>query len=1012
MVLKKSKYGYNRGSTFCYLCRNRDVKETGKIYKFMFGNGHDEGNQLEVSSTLKQYLPDGGLQHNLNYEKVGEVYSLNKRKRWTLPHTIVDVIDNGEVENLDLRLVMHERSAVPFRFACYSAECEVKASTLSYHDSKYRVQHMYPNSRVSSLTDLKLNCHTIHHVSRLEDNTASDSSKRSGKTHTRGIQRRIQPTMPEQSYFHYWRRNHTYFRDVMEGNYHHIKVPEVRYEIHYPDVFDRYCKCPGYRGHSGYFPQSKEKNIKRWKTKGCRSKPKIQQHFKGIDHVEKRFYEFDYIKELEADVADITIENMDDAMLQSEDNLVVQRRTLTFGDFCVIQNRPLKRNRYHKSIDIKRKTSYFHHTKQYKGASIIHDAQLSRKGNCIFIDTPVKVWKQEELQQNEESSVVDFGNDVISNVVGGIDTTYLSLSKNDLEDQFCKCIIDKESVQDMADMAESCANWDLQVSNCVSQQLILTLKGEAMNVLVILWQMSGWSSSSDQAEYWVKLQLETDGNVVDMKTDNLKSKLAQKKGSTSSLDHIVEIANAAAIYQTLEHHRQGDGDGIPPYGHLATSIANPPCAVMSVHEAYRTLRAGKKDILQSFGLVNTIPISSETRVCETCLCESEDPQADGCTLLICQHYFCLDCWRRYILTRIREGTINMPCQAFECKEVVSDVLVRILMPCDLTNQWMNRKKERGLESSQACHWCPTASCDKVALVASTSSRFIDENIPVICACNRTWCFSCQSDVHWPATCDQYSDYRKRLAQNGHIEGGKRPAESAEYYVHVKKCPQCHYPIEKNGGCTQMTCVCSHVFCWECLRNISSHIDGVQCRDNASNLITMSLDDIQLRNMHTKFYEKCVEHRYQWKKTFSNLAIEKKIKRFENSTSYKIKTYKKDFNSDELSNESSTMELRSNYVFLREVHILLENLHVMLSYTPRRKNRCGVPLECLEFCMSRLEHILTQTNLREDDLRRARRLRTSIIGILRTFPYLASIIQNSVDNQRSAKPLINIATSSS
>lgn len=35
---------------------------------------------------------------------------------------------------------------------------------------------------------------------------------------------------------------------IMEGHYHHVNIPEVRYEIHYPDVFKRYCKCSKYRG--------------------------------------------------------------------------------------------------------------------------------------------------------------------------------------------------------------------------------------------------------------------------------------------------------------------------------------------------------------------------------------------------------------------------------------------------------------------------------------------------------------------------------------------------------------------------------------------------------------------------------------------------------------------------------------------------------------------------------------------------------------------------------------------
>ena len=37
-----------------------------------------------------------------------------------------------------------------------------------------------------------------------------------------------------------------------------------------------------------------------------------------------------------------------------------------------------------------------------------------------------------------------------------------------------------------------------------------------------------------------------------------------------------------------------------------------------------------------------------------------------------------------------------------------------------------------------------------------------------------------------------------------------------YFAKVKKCPQCHQPMEKSGGCQHMACRCGASFCWECL----------------------------------------------------------------------------------------------------------------------------------------------------------------------------------------------------
>src|SRR6185437_14905188 len=41
---------------------------------------------------------------------------------------------------------------------------------------------------------------------------------------------------------------------------------------------------------------------------------------------------------------------------------------------------------------------------------------------------------------------------------------------------------------------------------------------------------------------------------------------------------------------------------------------------------------------------------------------------------------------------------------------------------------------------------------------------------------------------------------------------------------TKNCPKCMATIEKDGGCHEMICEnneCNHVFCWECLSDLSS-----------------------------------------------------------------------------------------------------------------------------------------------------------------------------------------------
>jgi len=46
--------------------------------------------------------------------------------------------------------------------------------------------------------------------------------------------------------------------------------------------------------------------------------------------------------------------------------------------------------------------------------------------------------------------------------------------------------------------------------------------------------------------------------------------------------------------------------------------------------------------------------------------------------------------------------------------------------------------------------------------------------------------------------------------------GKYNDTGHTYFAKVKKCPKCHHPMEKSGGCQQMSCRCGTSFCWECL----------------------------------------------------------------------------------------------------------------------------------------------------------------------------------------------------
>jgi len=89
----------------------------------------------------------------------------------------------------------------------------------------------------------------------------------------------------------------------------------------------------------------------------------------------------------------------------------------------------------------------------------------------------------------------------------------------------------------------------------------------------------------------------------------------------------------------------------------------------------------------------------------------------------------------------------------------------------------------------------------------------------MCRCGHVWCFKCQRDGHWPATCEQYKWYTD-LYSKDELKvtfDSEQEALSVKWLLtYTQDCPKCGSPIEKNGGCNHMSCKkCTYQYCWIC-----------------------------------------------------------------------------------------------------------------------------------------------------------------------------------------------------
>lgn len=197
MVLHGGKLGQKTPNYVCSRCHYiNSRRRQGLICKFLLNSSKLKQTDKEKTITdVDRYLSDGSITSLEDYHYFTQfcVYSLNKRKRWTLPQKITNLIDDGELDEENFRLVMHERvGGCPYTYHSSTRH----RNAISYHDSKYSIHHSYPKKKLSSFSDLKMKCHDKHTEVVSEPAPVKSRSTRKSrrkrvvnKPHSRGIQR-------------------------------------------------------------------------------------------------------------------------------------------------------------------------------------------------------------------------------------------------------------------------------------------------------------------------------------------------------------------------------------------------------------------------------------------------------------------------------------------------------------------------------------------------------------------------------------------------------------------------------------------------------------------------------------------------------------------------------------------------------------------------------------------------------------------------------------------------------
>lgn len=169
----------------------------------------------------------------------------------------------------------------------------------------------------------------------------------------------------------------------------------------------------------------------------------------------------------------------------------------------------------------------------------------------------------------------------------------------------------------------------------------------------------------------------------------------------------------------------------------------------------------------------------------------------------------------------------------------------------------------------------TRKCDSIVWIKSKLSAR-----RVTCTtCSSKYCFLCLLPYHAPNSCPTIKKWLSKCQDD---------SETRNYLlVHTQDCPKCRVCIEKNGGCSHMTCNrCKHEFCWVCTNDWKSHGASYDCNRYKGNPEQDSAREAL--NRYTHYYHRWINHAnsLKFEKAFKEqcaLKIQEKIMNKEGGT---------------------------------------------------------------------------------------------------------------------------------
>lgn len=262
---------------------------------------------------------------------------------------------------------------------------------------------------------------------------------------------------------------------------------------------------------------------------------------------------------------------------------------------------------------------------------------------------------------------------------------------------------------------------------------------------------------------------------------------------------------------------------------FVSKTLKPLASIKTVHEIVQPVLLESKFNSKNLNNSHLYEINYEDILQYNTVCSICFSNIVSTRLQSCKHLFCNDCLNHYVESHIlyKSSEITCPELRCSCKLNLASVM-KYLDSNALFTLYFNKLVQSIVLRDENIKQCPTPSCSHIAvrnIIKLPKTNRINIPSVVSCVCNKTWCFGCQKEDHWPASCELFEKYQQQYKNDvGTLfdQYGNIYRTSIEY----RKCPFCTSPVIKNGGCNHISCVCGKHFCWRCLKPLNE--EHVEC----------------------------------------------------------------------------------------------------------------------------------------------------------------------------------------